>query len=84
LLCSSCFLVTYYFTQKILAQYSENEGKSQEKNVSLIDEEAASLAKKCGSHDLQIYSCLSCSAAIEADTAIKELLKVTSHDASLP
>jgi hypothetical protein len=81
LLCSSCFLVTYYFTQKIIAQYSENEGESEEKYVSSIDEEVASFVQKYGSY-LQIHSCLSYSAAVEADTAIKELLKVASHDPS--
>jgi hypothetical protein len=73
--------VTYYFTQKILAPYSETEKEVVDEDKCSKEEEVASFVQKYGAY-LQIHSCLSYSAAVKAETAISELLVVASHDPS--
>lgn len=77
----SCFLVTYYFTQQILAKYSGTENQTSEEERALIDEEATSFVKRYGAY-LQIRSCLSYAAAVKAESPIDDLLVVASHDLS--
>lgn len=70
--------MTYYFTQHILTKYSNNGPKS---DTSTTDEELSHFVQKFGTY-LQIHSCLSFSANVEADKAVEELLAVASHDPS--
>lgn len=68
--------MTYYFTQKVLAQYPvEDTGE----DTSWIDKEAVAFVKKYGAY-LQIHSCLSCSAAVKAVAPINEILQLARHD----
>ena len=75
-----CFLVTYYFTQQILTQYSkiEKDAKSNIERLAL-DEEAKAFVKKYGAY-LQLHSCLSYSAVVKAEAPIGDLLIAASHD----
>jgi hypothetical protein len=73
--------VAYYFTQKILAHYSETETEVVGEDKCSKEEEVASFVKKYGAY-LQIHSCLSYSAAVKAETAISELLLIAYHDPS--
>ena len=75
----TCFLVTYYFTEKLLAQYPI--GVQSEENSSTVDEEAVAFVKKYGAY-LQLHSCLSSSAAVKAEAPIQEILLLANHDPS--
>eukprot|EP00980_Cylindrotheca_fusiformis_P028429 scaffold22599_cov139-Cylindrotheca_fusiformis.AAC.20 len=72
----TCFLVTYYYTQKVIGQYSvEDDGQ----DTSRMDKDAVTFVKKYGAY-LQIHSSLSCSAAAKASAPIKEILQLARHD----
>ncbi len=72
----SCFLVTYYFSQKILTQYSSCPSLDDRKAV---DVEVEAFLRKYGAY-LQIHSCLVLSAKVEADKAIDQLLELARFD----
>jgi len=74
----SCFLVTYYFSQKILTQYSSC---SSDDDTKAVDSEVAAFLHRFGTY-LQIHSCLVFSAKVEAEKAIDQLLEVARHDPS--
>ena len=75
-----CFLVTYYFTQKLLGRYSLID-VDKEDDLPSIDKEAVAFVKTYGAY-LQIHSCLSSSAAVKAEAPIKEILLLANHDPS--
>jgi hypothetical protein len=77
----SCFLATFFFTQQLLPAYialRENLWADEEPQP---EKEAIEFVKNYGAY-LQLHTCLSCSAAVKAETMIEELLSVASHDVS--
>ena len=72
--------MTYYFTQKLLGQYSLVDDE-REDDLSSIDKQAVAFVKTYGAY-LQIHSCLSSSAAVKAEAPIKEILLLANHDPS--
>jgi len=72
-----CFLVTYYFTQRLLpkmaASRSRGEEKSDENNV-LVD-----FVKNYGAY-VKLHTCLAYAAALKCSDVIHELLELSEHD----
>ena len=70
--CHSCFLVSYYFTQHLLAKYATN-------NDEKLSVEVSDFIKNYGAY-LRLHACLAVSAAARAESVIEELLRVAEYD----
>lgn len=75
LLSCSCFLVTYYFTQRLLPKLAAGRRGSYAASGGLL----VSFVKKFGAY-MKLHTCLAYAAALKCSDVIDELLALAEHD----
>lgn len=73
-----CFLVTFYFTQKLLPKLIKNDLSELPSDNDALDSMIVFLGEY-GSY-LRLHTCMAYAAVLKADTVIDLLLGVAKHD----
>ena len=71
----SCFLVTYYFTQRLLPKNAAGRTKNEPE----ASEELVAFVEKFGAY-LKLHTCLAYAAALKSCEVIDVLLSLAKHD----
>lgn len=74
---SSCFLATFYFTQKLLPDLMRKQEARGAENVDV--KELTDFIVRYGSY-LKMHTCLAYATVLKAQTVILELLQMAKHD----